>query len=88
MEQVLANLPLQKAYLDDILIPGRTFGHNLANLCVVFQRLRAAKLKLSSQKCTLMQREVKFLGHVIGSAGVSTDPEKTTVVETWPTQPI
>ena len=87
MEQVLANLPLQTAlvYLDDILIPGRTFSHHLANLRTVFQRLRAAKLKLSPQKCTLLQREVKFLGHVIGSAGVSTDPEKTIVVESWPT---
>ena len=87
MERVLANLPLQTAlvYLDDILIPGRTFSHHLANLRVVFQRLRAAKLKLSPQKCTLLQREVKFLGHVIGPSGVSTDPEKTKVVKTWPT---
>ena len=87
MERVLANLPLQTAlvYLDDILIPGRTFSHHLTNLREVFQRLRAAKLKLSPQKCTLLQREVKFLGHIIGSAGVSTDPEKTRAVETWPT---
>ena len=87
MERLLANLPLQTAlvYLDDILIPGRTFSHHLTNLREVFQRLRAAKLKLSPQKCTLLQREVKFLGHIIGSAGVSTDPEKTRAVETWPT---
>ena len=50
-----------------------------------FSALRAATLKLSLQKCTLLQREVKFLGHVIGSAKVSTDPEKTRVVESWPT---
>ena len=87
MERVLANLPLQTAlvYLDDILIPGRTFSHHLANLRAVSQRLRAAKLKLSPQKCTLLQREVKFLGHIIGSSGVSTDPKKTKDVETWPT---
>ena len=87
MERVLANLPLQTAlvYLDDILIPGRMFSNHLSNLQEVFQRLRAAKLKLSPQKCTLLQREVKFLGHIIGSAGVSTDPEKTRAVETWPT---
>lgn len=69
MEQVLANLPLQTAlvYLNDILIPGWTVSHHLANLQAVFQRLRAAKLKLFPQKCTLLQREVKCLGHVIGS---------------------
>ena len=87
MERVLANIPLQTAlvYLDDILIPGRTFNHNLTNLRQVFHRLRAAKLKLTSQKCMLLQREVKFLGHIIGSTGVSTDPEKTRAIETWPT---
>ena len=87
MERVLVNLPLQTAlvYLDDILVPGKTFSHHLANLRTVFQRLRAAKLKLAPQKCMLLQKEVKFLGHIIGPTGVSTDPEKTRVVETWPT---
>ena len=41
MEQVLSGLPLTVClvYLDDILVPGRTFREELANLRQVFQRL-------------------------------------------------
>jgi len=52
-------------YLDDILVPGKTFEEELANLYKVFERLKEAKLKLSSKKCTLFQQEVTYLGHVM-----------------------
>ena len=32
-----------------------------------------------------MQRNVKYLGHVVSKEGISTDPDKTTDVFTWPT---
>ena len=78
MEKVFAGLPLTVCliYLDDILVPGRTFEGHIKNLRVVLLRLREAKLKLSPKKCDLFRREVKFLGHV----GVATDPEKLEAV--------
>ena len=87
MEQVLAGLPLSTAlvYLDDILVPGQSFSHQLANLRKVFERLRAAKLKLSPKKCLLFRREVKYLGHVISKNGISPDPDKVDAVLSWPT---
>ena len=86
MEQVLAGLPLHVClvYLDDILVPGKTFEEELANLRKVFERLKEAKLKLSPKKCTLFQQEVTYLGHVVSEAGVAMDPEKVKVVQTWP----
>ena len=67
MEQALAGLPLSTAlvYLDNILVPGQSFSHQLTNLLKVFEGLRAAKLKLSPKKCLLYRREVKYLGHVV-----------------------
>ena len=64
MEQVLVGLPTSTTlvYLDDILIPGRSFSQQISNLREVFGRLRNAKLKLSPNKCVLFQREVKYLG--------------------------
>ena len=49
MEQVLAGLPLSTAlvYLDDILVAGRSFANQMANLRVVMQRFREANMKLS-----------------------------------------
>ena len=86
MEQVLAGLPTTVAllYLDDILVPGRTFRQQLDNLQIVFQRLKEAKLKLNPKKCNLFQKEVKYLGHVVNDRGVSPDPEKVEAIQAWP----
>ena len=37
-------------YLDDILVPVRTFSQQNENLRAVFQRLKAARLKLNPKK--------------------------------------
>ena len=87
MEQVLFGLPMSVAlvYLDDILVPGRSFEAQLANLKLVFERLRKAKLKLSPKKCFLFRREVKYLGHVVNEEGISPDLSKIEAVTLWPT---
>ncbi|GFT68692.1 retrovirus-related Pol polyprotein from transposon 297 [Nephila pilipes] len=47
-------------------------------------RLQKANLKLSPKKCRFFQKEVSYLGHVISSEGVKTDPEKIIAVVDWP----
>ena len=86
MEQVLAGLPLSicLVYLDDILVPAQTFEDGISNLRTVFQRLQIASLKLSPQKCTLFQRQTKYLGHIVSGDGVATDGEKVHCILTWP----
>jgi hypothetical protein len=32
-----------------------------------------------------LQEEVKYLGHIVSSEGISTDPEKLKAVREWPT---
>ena len=87
MEKVLAGLPLSVClvYLDDILVPARSFDDHIQNLRTVFSRLQEANLKLSPKKCTLFRRQLKFLGHIVSEKGVATDPEKLEAVMTWPT---
>ena len=36
------------------------------------------------KKCKLMQRKVKYVGHICSEQGVETDPEKTEKVVKWP----
>ena len=86
MEQVLVGLPISVAlvYLDDILVPGHSFHQQLANLRLVLKRLREAKLKLSTKKCALFQREVKYLGHIVSEEGISPDPGKVEAVKSRP----
>ena len=42
------------------------------------------RLKLSPKKCSLFQKEVQYLGHLISAAGVSMDPNKLDTVRDWP----
>ena len=60
---MLSRLPLSVAliYIDDILVPGKTFDDYLSNLRTMFQHIREAKLKLAATKCILMQPKVGYL---------------------------
>jgi hypothetical protein len=83
MESVLRGLTYEAclAYLDDVIVIGRTFQEQLYNLQKVFQRLRQAHLKLNPEKCQLFRREVRYLGHIVSASGVTTDPEKLGAVK-------
>ena len=86
MGAVLAGLQRSTClvYIDDLIIPGKTFSGHLSHLRQVFLRLREAGLKLKPRKCNLCSKEVEFLGHFVGAEGVRTDPTKTEKVATWP----
>ena len=45
-------------------------------LNAVFNKLKAAGLKLKPSKCDLFKQQINYLGHVVSKEGVSTDPEK------------
>ena len=87
MDAVLAGLQWSAClvYIDDLVIPGKTFTEHLNHLRQVFERLREAGLKLKSSKCNLCLLKVGFLGHVVSADGVQTDPQKTERVASWPT---
>jgi len=86
MEMVLSGLPWEVCllYLDDIVVHGREFGEAIKQLRTVLQWLCHAGLKLSPNKCILLQDSIPFLGHVVSDHGVSTDPKKMEAVRTWP----
>jgi len=71
-------------YLDDIIVYSSSVEEHIEGLGLLFERLRAANLKLKPSKCSLLRAEVSFLGHVVSGDGVSTDPEKIKAVRDWP----
>ena len=40
---------------------------------------------MKMSKCSFAQQEISYLGHVISSKGVATDPSKIVAVQNWPT---
>ena len=53
------------------------------HLRIVHQALREHQLYAKFSKCEFWLTEVRFLGHVLLSSGVSMDPEKVVVVMSW-----
>ena len=86
MEKILGGLSWKicMVYLDDIVVFSKSFDQQLENLQQVFHRLRESKLKLSPKKCVLFQKQVIFLGHVISSEGIATEPAKIDSIRDWP----
>ncbi|KAL7870652.1 hypothetical protein SRHO_G00081490 [Serrasalmus rhombeus] len=70
-------------YLDDIIVFSSSVSQHLQRLEVVLGRLQKEGLKAKLGKCVFFQQEVGYLGHVISSRGVSTDPAKVEVVAQW-----
>ena len=71
-------------YLDDIIVFSSTFDEHIHRLRSVFGALRSANLKVKPRKCHLLQSEVKFLGHIVSSQGIATDPSKVKAAREWP----
>ena len=50
----------------------------------VFDKIKAAGLKLKPSKCELFKKQINYLGHVVGHKGVTTDPDKIKAATEWP----
>ncbi len=70
-------------YLDDVLIFGTSFKQHLGRLQQVLERISAAKLKLKPDKCSLLQAEVTFLGHIVSQDGVRPNPDNIAKIKQW-----
>ena len=87
MESCLGELHLNWCiiYLDDIIIHLRTPEEHITRLRGVFERLRAAGLKLKPSKCTFFKDRIAYLGHIVSKQGIEVDPKKVEVIWRWPT---
>ena len=85
MDRVIQGLEYRVAlaYIDDIIVYGRTIDSCIDSMQLVLERLRNANLKLKAKKCILFADEVEYLGHVITGNGVKTDPKKIEAVKEW-----
>ncbi|KAL0202987.1 hypothetical protein M9458_001005, partial [Cirrhinus mrigala] len=70
-------------YLDDVIVFSSTVEQHLERLERVLQRFQHHGLKVKLSKYCFFQKEVRYLGHVISSEGVATDPEKIQAVAEW-----
>lgn len=71
-------------YLDDLLIGTPTFTEHISILSDVCKALKEAGLTVNLKKCDFCKEELKYLGYIINSEGLRTDPEKLSCIENFP----
>jgi hypothetical protein len=42
----------------------------------IFEKLREINMKVKLKKCKFREKEVEYLGHIVGSNGLKPDPKK------------
>jgi len=57
-------------YLDDIVLYSNSLNEHKIKFHKLAERLRKAGLRLQSDKCEFLRKEVVYLGHIIGENGV------------------
>ena len=72
------------AYLDDIVIVTESFEEHLKWLRIVLEALKMANLQVNKDKSKFCIPEVKYLGYVVDSNGVHTDPDKIRPIVEYP----
>lgn len=84
MEKCMSDIHLKEVlvFLDDLIVFADTLEEHETRLIHVLNRLREYGLKLSPDKCKFFQTSVRYLGHIVSSNGVKTDPEKVQALKT------
>ncbi|VDN32648.1 unnamed protein product [Dibothriocephalus latus] len=76
MDTMLANVPGTVAYLDDILVVGRTEDELLQRLDQVMENLIDYGFKINMEKSEFLRREIHYLGCVANETGRAPDPDR------------
>ena len=63
-------------YLDDIIIFSKSEADHIKHIEAIFQKLKAAGLKLKESKCDFFKSEIHYLGHLNPVDGIQPLSEK------------
>lgn len=71
-------------FFDDILIYSNSLEEHISHLELTLSTLRIHQLYAKMSKCQFAQQQIEYLGHIISSEGVATDPTKIQCMLDWP----
>jgi hypothetical protein len=71
-------------YMDDLIIYSPTAQQHFLDVEKIFERMANAGLRFKIDKCNFFKKELKFLGFIISTTGVSLDPDKVNAVVNFP----
>jgi len=71
-------------FFDDILVYSSSLEDHINHLKQVLSLLARDQWQVKLSKYRFAQQSIAYLGHVISSAGVATDPDKLQSIRNWP----
>lgn len=72
------------AYLDDVIVISDNFEEHVSLLKRVLEKLKSANLTINIDKCQFFRDRLRYLGYVVDSQGLRTDPEKVDAILNYP----
>lgn len=84
MNKILSKLDYTLVYMDDVLIPSRSFDQGMRRLGEVLQIVKDAGLTLKIKKCSFFCTELEFLGFHVSGEGIRPGKRKTLAIENFP----
>ena len=84
MDKVLTGLPQAAAFIDDIIVGGKTKQEHITLLREVLLRLQRINVCIKKAKCKLMVTEVTYLGHRIDEHGIHPTEEHIEALRQMP----
>ncbi|PIO68647.1 hypothetical protein TELCIR_09554 [Teladorsagia circumcincta] len=75
-DTMIAGLDGSAAYLDDIIVTGKTINEHDALLEAVLRRIHDYGLRVRLEKCSFLQTEIRYLGFIVNAKGRQPDPDK------------
>jgi hypothetical protein len=71
-------------FMDDIPIYSSTLEDHVRHLTSVLQIIANNQFFIKESRCLFAEQSLEYLGHVITSEGIATDPSKVQAVNQWP----
>lgn len=85
MEETLRGIPNTVVFLDDVCVTGPTRQDHLNNLRAVLGRLSKMGFTVKREKCSFLQKSVKYIGFIIDKTGLRPNPKKIEAICEAPT---
>lgn len=84
MDKMLAGINGVSAYMDDVIVGGKTQEEHDIALEETLKRIQEYGFTIRSEKCAFNKPQIRYLGHVIDSQGLRPDPSKIEAIKKLP----
>lgn len=81
MEMILNGCENCLNYMDDIVVYGETKEQLSKHTIAVLRRLKEYNVLLNHDKCQFDQKQIRFLGHIFSSEGLSVNDDKVKAIK-------